>query len=70
MTASKKIKIINRLKSYTWEELDWLEQQCRLLKKSADGIRVYRSTDLGSNHRAVDALSDWFDDCAHKHGIY
>ncbi len=44
-------KAAARLLTMRWEDLDWLEQECRRVKSSADKPRVYRS-DGDRQHRA------------------
>jgi hypothetical protein len=67
-----KQKIVDRLRTYSWQELDWVERTARSLKKNADGIRVYSNIDADptSMREASDALAGFFEESAAKHGIY
>jgi hypothetical protein len=68
-----KQKIAARLATYSWEELNWLEDTVRALKENARGPRTYRVSDrssASSQRESRRAFEDYFDDVAAKHGIY
>ncbi len=44
-------KALQELPKLSWEDLDWLEQQCRALKSRSDGPKVYRSNGDAAHRR-------------------
>ena len=63
-----KDKALRKLPTLTWEELDWLEKQCRFFKTDAVGARTFRSDgDDTSTQQAATALTDYFEDTFQKH---
>lgn len=67
MRLNKK-KALAKLPLLTWEELDWLEQQCRAHKDNARGPRFYSNRGDGTHQaEGMQALHDHFIGVFDKH---
>lgn len=60
-------KVRERLSKMTFEDLDWIERECRKAKKIAKGIRFYTSEDPVSMREARQQMVSSYHDGIDKH---
>ncbi len=60
-----------KMATLSWEDLDWIEQKCRELKRNAGGGKFYSSNgDSVHKAQATRALVDHFESVYDKHHGY
>lgn len=61
-------KTLEKLKTLTWSELDWLEQEIRRAKQTAGGGKCFSSNGDGTHRaEAVREITEYFEDVLYKH---
>ena len=65
MTLNK-ARTCEKLKTMTWEELDWLRRKCVAYMETANGPRVY-STHTHTQEEMEESLGGHFEDVLSKH---